>query len=372
MHRRRPGPGRDLRERGGLTPAPGCDPGARARVADEATLREVIEALAPLERRAGSEGERRAAEWIAQRLQAAGCPAAGRRRAVPRRLRARDGHAVDHQRPGRSGGAGQPPRPPVAGAVAGAVSAAIADDVSNGPRLFRRAAEPAAHDLERRRATCGDRRCASHAGAARPPRRRPHRQDLRRQAPAVAGRDDSPASSSASTPRCRSGGRCWPRPRSSPLGSLRGRRGLIAAGAWPARRSGAAVFEDVARSPVVPGANDNLTAVAVLVALAERLRATPVARPPRAAGLLRRRGGPPGRDLRLRAPPLPRARPRADVVPQPGDARLAAADPARGRGAGGDGGLPSTAPSETSSRGSPTGPARRCGAGCARATRPTP
>ena len=35
------------------------------------------------------------------------------------------------------------------------------------------------------------------------------------------------------------------------------------------------MFEDIARSPIVPGANDNLTAVAVLVALAERLRAQP-------------------------------------------------------------------------------------------------
>ena len=59
------------------------------------------------------------------------------------------------------------------------------------------------------------------------------------------------------------------------LGSLRGRRGLIAAGV-AGSALGAAVFEDVARSPVVPGANDNLTAVAVLVALAERLRARPV------------------------------------------------------------------------------------------------
>jgi Zn-dependent M28 family amino/carboxypeptidase len=36
------------------------------------------------------------------------------------------------------------------------------------------------------------------------------------------------------------------------------------------------VFADIARSPIVPGANDNLSAVAVLVALAERLRAQPV------------------------------------------------------------------------------------------------
>jgi Zn-dependent M28 family amino/carboxypeptidase len=36
------------------------------------------------------------------------------------------------------------------------------------------------------------------------------------------------------------------------------------------------VFADVARSPIVPGANDNLSAVAVLVALAERLRRRPL------------------------------------------------------------------------------------------------
>ncbi|MDQ2761725.1 MAG: peptidase M28, partial [Actinomycetota bacterium] len=40
-----------------------------------ATLREVIATLAPLERRAGSTGEQQAAQWIAQRLGAAGCEA---------------------------------------------------------------------------------------------------------------------------------------------------------------------------------------------------------------------------------------------------------------------------------------------------------
>jgi Zn-dependent M28 family amino/carboxypeptidase len=59
------------------------------------------------------------------------------------------------------------------------------------------------------------------------------------------------------------------------LGSLWGRRGLIAAGVAGSALA-AAVFEDIARSPVVPGANDNLTGVAVLVGLAERLHARPV------------------------------------------------------------------------------------------------
>ena len=36
------------------------------------TLREVVHALAPLERRAGSDGEHQAARWLADRLHAAG------------------------------------------------------------------------------------------------------------------------------------------------------------------------------------------------------------------------------------------------------------------------------------------------------------
>jgi hypothetical protein len=62
---------------------------------------------------------------------------------------------------------------------------------------------------------------------------------------------------------------------------------LVAAGALTHRRWMAglglfgtvlsvAAFHDIARSPVVPGANDNLSGVAVLVALAERLRETPI------------------------------------------------------------------------------------------------
>src|SRR5438067_9357203 len=66
VHRRWPGLGGDLRERAGGVSATG--PG-------EQTLREVVEALAPLERGAGSSGERQAAEWLAARLTAAGCPA---------------------------------------------------------------------------------------------------------------------------------------------------------------------------------------------------------------------------------------------------------------------------------------------------------
>ena len=47
----------------------------RAARASEETLREVTEALAPLEREAGSDGEREAAEWLASRLERAGARA---------------------------------------------------------------------------------------------------------------------------------------------------------------------------------------------------------------------------------------------------------------------------------------------------------
>ncbi len=90
------------------------------------------------------------------------------------------------------------------------------------------------------------------------------------------------------------------------LGAARQRPALARAGLAGSLLA-TAVFADVARSPVCPGANDNLTAVAVLVALAERL-ATALDRGfARAAGLLRRRGGAPGRDPRIRSAPLPRA-----------------------------------------------------------------
>jgi hypothetical protein len=59
------------------------------------------------------------------------------------------------------------------------------------------------------------------------------------------------------------------------LGALTGRRALAAAGALSSALA-IVTLGDVARHRVVPGANDNLSGVAVLVALAERLRAQPV------------------------------------------------------------------------------------------------
>jgi len=70
----------------------------------------------------------------------------------------------------------------------------------------------------------------------------------------------------------------WPviaGPALSALGALTGRRGLAGAGVVLSAGS-AASFADIARDRIVPGANDNLTGVAVLMAVAESLQAEPV------------------------------------------------------------------------------------------------
>jgi Zn-dependent M28 family amino/carboxypeptidase len=70
----------------------------------------------------------------------------------------------------------------------------------------------------------------------------------------------------------------WPviaGPALSALGALTGRRGLAGAG-LVLSASAAASFADIARHRIVPGANDNLSGVAVLMAVAESLEAEPV------------------------------------------------------------------------------------------------
>ena len=60
------------------------------------------------------------------------------------------------------------------------------------------------------------------------------------------------------------------------LGAAAGRRGLLAAGTGASVLTTAA-GADIARGQIVPGANDNLSGVAVLAGVAERLRSKPVA-----------------------------------------------------------------------------------------------
>jgi hypothetical protein len=239
----------------------------------EATLREVVDALAPLERRAGSEGEERAARWIADRLSQVGCDA------DVQEAQFLDGYAKPIGSLARvsalAGAAALASRRlrRVAGAAAVAVTAAIADDVSNGPRLFRRAT---GRPLTTWNVvgSCGDQTAQrtlvlmAHHDAAPTGMIFDDRFQvwLGETLPGIIERMDT------SLP-------LWWTMLSAPAlvatGSARDRRGMIAAGLGLSML-GVATMADVARSPIVPGANDNLTAVAVLVAIAERLRVDPV------------------------------------------------------------------------------------------------
>jgi hypothetical protein len=241
--------------------------------ADEQTLREVVQALAPLERRAGEDGEHQAADWLAGRLGQAGCEV------VVEAEDFLDGYARLFSRlSAASALAGLtalavPRARRLAGLAAGAATLAMADDISNGPRLFRRATTPA--KITRNVvATSGDRSAPrtlvvlAHHDAAPTGRIFDNRPQawVGERFPGLLERIDT------SLPLW------WLLLGTSALvalGAAGDRRRLVAAGV-AGSAVGIAAFEDIARSPVVPGANDNLTAVAVLVALAERLRARPV------------------------------------------------------------------------------------------------
>lgn len=245
---------------------------AALSTSQEATLREVVQELAPLERRAGSEGERQAAEWIARRISETGWPAQVQEEEFY------DGYAhVIGSLAAAAAVAGVGAlttrlRKP-AGLVSGLVAAAIADDISNGPRLFRKA-------ITERKATWNVIATAGEEGAERTLVVLAHHDaaptgaifDERAQAwlsetfPGIIERIDT------SLPLW------WPMlgaPALITVGAARRKRGLTLAG-LAGSMLGSAVFADVARSPITPGANDNLSAVAVLVALAERLRDEPV------------------------------------------------------------------------------------------------
>ncbi len=160
------------------------------------------------------------------------------------------------------------------GGLAGAaVTAAIADDISNGPRLFRRVTSPPLTTWNVI-GDCGDvssdrtlvvlaHHDAAPTGAIFDPRGQAL---LGEMFPGIIERIDT------SLPLW------WPvlgSPGLVALGALKSRRGLTWTGVAGSALA-AAAFADIARRPVCPGANDNLTAVALLVALAERLRAEPV------------------------------------------------------------------------------------------------
>jgi Peptidase family M28 len=234
-------------------------------------LREVVETLSPLRRNPGSEGEHQAAEWIAERLNAAGANA---------RIEAEEVSSTFYLPIGlmsglaAAGGVASLLGARRLGAIAGAAAAAgLWEDLTGGgARPFRRVLPRATiHNVV---AEAGDHNAdrtlvlVAHHDAARTsfifdetvPRTMVER------FPEIMARFDR-----------------WPPlmalvaagPALVALGSALHRRGAVVTGAAMSAIT-TAVMADMGTNEVVPGANDNLTAVAVLIAVAEALRQRPV------------------------------------------------------------------------------------------------
>ena len=236
------------------------------------TLREVCEHLAPIDRTPCSPGEREAAGWIAERLRRAGVaevaledePSWG---TFPP-------NALAMGTLGALGAATVLAGRRCTGALVSLASVAgVLDEAENGPRLVRRA-------LRRRRRTVNVTARAGEQGAQRTLVVLAHHdaaqtgrifdQRLQRKIgerfPGLLRRFKHQPPQwwiGAAGPAC------------ALAGAVSGRRRYALAGlAFGALAC--AVIGDIMRSPTVPGANDNLSGVAAIVALAELLRASPV------------------------------------------------------------------------------------------------
>jgi hypothetical protein len=238
----------------------------------EATLREVVEALAPIERPPCSDGERRAAEWLSDRFRATGAQAAieegrgyGTYPPTMLAIAAIAGASAALALRGRRGGA-------LLAAVASV--AAFADEIENGPRVFRRALRrerPLASVIARMGDDGAERTLVAIAHHDAPQTGAIFDQGLQRKAFEVAPEFMD---------RFRTSIPLWWLGPIGPIGAL---ATVVSGRRWPARAGlvaallGTAAMADVARSETVPGANDNLSGVAGLVALAEMLAERPIA-----------------------------------------------------------------------------------------------
>jgi acetylornithine deacetylase/succinyl-diaminopimelate desuccinylase-like protein len=239
-----------------------------------ATWRDAVYELGAFARPSASAGERRAAEWIAARLRERGCEAAVERERAHGSYWWPLGLANVIAFGGAALARGGGRRRRLAAAVAGGfAAAALWDDLGHGRRWFRRALLP-------KRATWN---AVAQTGDSEGPRT----------VMLVAHHDAAHTGLVFHPALGRIGPRFFPslHERSShtlpilygvwlgPLlvcaGSLAGSRGAVRAGAVFALGA-AAVMADIGARGVVCGANDNLAAVAVLLALAERLREQPL------------------------------------------------------------------------------------------------
>jgi hypothetical protein len=260
----------------------------------EQVLREVVETLAPLERTPCSPGERQAAEWLAQRLRAVG--------GVDVTLEDEPSWGIFPPTAAGLGLAGLlgaalvlTGRRPLGALLAAASFAGIVDEAQNGPRLVRRL-------LRRRRSTVNvvarvgaDGANGANGGSARPgwharPGEGVQPGDGGIDTLVVLAHHDAPQtgfifdqtlqrrlhelaprlieSIKTSPPQ-------WWVGLAGPLCTVAAAVSRRRGPAWAAGAIGVlagAVVVDIWRSQTVPGANDNLSGAAALVALAELLR----------------------------------------------------------------------------------------------------
>jgi hypothetical protein len=243
----------------------------RSTPPNETTLRDVVARLAPIPRLPTSEGEREAAEILAEMLDERGCQTlieeepAYRSYAWPIGvLCALSVVSAFAAARGRR----------LLGAVGGAVAAyGIADDITGSRMLCRRTtmrAGTAANVVARTGDADADRTLVVLAHHDAAPSGLVFDQRVSRW---VADRRPDLLEAMTSNPPL-----WWPvvaGPAMVSLGSLVGSARLRRAGVLASLGSLAAMV-DIGRRPPVPGANDNLSGVAVLVALAEAFRARPV------------------------------------------------------------------------------------------------
>jgi Peptidase family M28 len=248
--------------------------GVSATVREEATWREAIHELAAFERPSASDGERRAADLIAARLRELGCEARVERE------RAHGGYwwpiglanllAVAG---GWLGRRGRWPRRALGVALAATSAAALWDDLGHGRRWFRRALLPR-RDTWNVVAETGDRTAertvvlvahhdAAHSGLVFHP-------SFGQIGPRLTPQAHERAHHTFPILYA-----VWLGPVALALGALTRSRRLNRASTALALGASAAMA-DIGLREVVPGANDNLSAVGALLALAAAFQERPV------------------------------------------------------------------------------------------------
>jgi hypothetical protein len=236
---------------------------------DPDRLRSVVEHLQAIDRPPASAGEREAAAWLRDRFGEHGAPArleeerATGSFAIPVALLSAAGALAGLSRRAR----------PLAAATGLAAAAAIADDVSAGPHAFRRllprrttwnvVAEAGDPDGEETVVFVAHHDAANGGLVFHPG---PNRWIADRFPDWYAKQETSPPLMQLVVAG----------PALAGLGALLGRPRLRRLGGWMALLS-ALALGDIATRAVVPGANDNLAAVAVLVELARLLGEQPPA-----------------------------------------------------------------------------------------------